>query len=95
MPEIHFHICWPDGTSEICYSPSVVVREYFSEGADYALEDFLDRSRIALAVASERVRAKHGRPCRRAIAQLAKIESTGARFAALAGARVTITALEQ
>jgi uncharacterized repeat protein (TIGR04042 family) len=95
MPEMHFRVRWPDGTSETCYSPSLVIRDYFSEGASYALADFVGRSRIALVLASERVRAKYGRPCSRATAQLARIESAAARFAKLPDARVTVDALEQ
>ena len=34
MPEMHFHIRWPDGTSETCYSPSLVIKDYFTVGDD-------------------------------------------------------------
>lgn len=95
MPEMHFRIRWPDGTSETCYSPSLVIKDYFAKGASYPLADFLARSRTALAIASERVRAKYGYPCSRAIAQLARIESIATGFAELPDARVTIDALEQ
>jgi uncharacterized repeat protein (TIGR04042 family) len=95
MPEMRFRIRWPDGTSESCYSPSLVIKDYFAEGATYPLPDFLARSRTALAIASERVRAKYGYPCRRALAQLARIESAAGNFAGLPDARVTIDAMEQ
>ena len=55
MPEMHFRIRWPDGTSETCYSPSLVIKDYFAVGATYPLADFLERSRTALNIASERV----------------------------------------
>ena len=74
MPEMRFRIRWPDGRLETCYSPSLVVKDYLVEGASYRLADFLDRSRAALLAASERVRAKYGRPCPRALGELARLE---------------------
>jgi uncharacterized repeat protein (TIGR04042 family) len=94
MPEIYFRIRWPDGSSETCYSPSLVIRDYFSAGTTYALADFIERSRTALGIASERVRAKYGHPCAGAMAQLERIESAGRRFSSLAQARVTVDGLE-
>ena len=41
MPEMRFVIRWPDGRRESCYSPSLVVHDYFREGESYALDDFL------------------------------------------------------
>ena len=32
MPEMWFVVRWPDGSSETCYSPSLVIKEHFSEG---------------------------------------------------------------
>ena len=32
MPEMRFHIRWPDGTLESCYSPSLVIKELFGAG---------------------------------------------------------------
>lgn len=75
MPEIHFVVRWPDDSVTACYSPSFVVREYFVVGRRYAIGEFLDRSREALGVASQRVRARHGFSCTRAAAQLASIEA--------------------
>ncbi|WP_442579860.1 MSMEG_0570 family nitrogen starvation response protein [Mesorhizobium sp. ASY16-5R] len=88
MPEMRFVIVWPDGQRESCYSPSLVVRDYFSEGETYPLGDFMERSRAALGTASERVRAKYGRPCSLALGQLARLESTAARFGGDPDARV-------
>ena len=76
MPEMRFRIRWPDGSLESCYSPSLVIKDYFTVGATYPLADFLARSRGALAAASERVRAKYGTPCRRAIAQLGLVSQS-------------------
>ena len=95
MPEMHFCIRWPDGTPETCYSPSLVIKDYFSVGADYALPDFLERSRTALAIASERVKAKYGMPCRRALAQLARIETAAGAFTDVPDARVAVDAFDE
>jgi uncharacterized repeat protein (TIGR04042 family) len=91
---MHFHIRWPDGTAETCYSPSLVIKDYFAVGAIYPLGDFLERSRTALGIASERVRAKYGMPCRRALAQLARIETAAGAFTDIPDARVAVEAFE-
>jgi uncharacterized repeat protein (TIGR04042 family) len=80
MPEIRFKIQWPDGSEEICYSPSTVIKKYLELDRDYDLLDFVDRARTALNIASDRVRAKYGRPCGLAIGQLAEIEFKAAQF---------------
>lgn len=80
MPEIRFQIQWPDGTQETCYSPSLVVKQYFTPGCDYSLEDFVARSRTSLTLASDRVQAKYGFPCGLALGQLQDIEARAAQF---------------
>jgi len=82
MPEMHFSIRWPDGREMRCYSPSLVIREHLQPGAHYALPDFVTRSRAALQIASERVRAKYGHACSLALGQLATIETTAEGFGA-------------
>jgi uncharacterized repeat protein (TIGR04042 family) len=94
MPEMRFKIWWPDGIAELCYSPSSVIKDFFVVGETYPLEDFIERSRIALRIASDRVQAKYGAPCSRALGQIARIETTGAKFAATPNARVSIGAFE-
>ena len=94
MPEMRFRITWPDGSTESCYSPSLVINDYFAVGETYALADFLTRSRTALTIASERVRAKYGYPCSRALGQLARIETTSKQFVSVAGAHVGVIAFE-
>jgi uncharacterized repeat protein (TIGR04042 family) len=94
MPEMYFRIHWPNGAVETCYSPSLVIRDYFSAGERYALADFLERSRTALTLASDRVQAKYGRACSRAKAQLARIETVARTFADMPGACVSIDMLE-
>lgn len=76
MPEINFKIQWPDGKQETCYSPSLIVKDYFDVGEAYPVADFLEKSREALKIASDRVQEKYGFPCGRALGQLRQIEST-------------------
>jgi len=85
---MQFVVRWPDDTVMACYSPSVIVRDYFVVGEAYAVSDFVERSTTALGIASERVREKFGFPCENALAQLSRIVSTAERFAS--DARVTI-----
>lgn len=95
MPEMHFRIRWPSGTQENCYSPSLVIKDFFAPGESYPLADFLARSREALTIASDRVRARYGWPCSLALGQLRSIEAAGHAFASDDDARVTILAFEE
>jgi uncharacterized repeat protein (TIGR04042 family) len=90
MPVLHFRIEWPDGSESNCYSPSTVIREYFTPGARYALGDFVEIARAALSAASERVREKYGFACSSALDQLAQIERDAARFHDRPDASVTL-----
>ncbi|MBS7541526.1 MSMEG_0570 family nitrogen starvation response protein [Ancylobacter oerskovii] len=81
MPEMRFRITWPDGTTEECYSPSLVIRDHFEEGEVYPLAEFMARARTSLTLASERVAARYGHPCSLALGQLARLESRAALFA--------------
>lgn len=92
MPEMHFDVVWPDGRKERCYSPSLVIRDFFAEGETYALPDFLARSREALTIASDRVEAKYGFACSLAMGELQRIEERAASFAADPQAQVICTA---
>jgi uncharacterized repeat protein (TIGR04042 family) len=94
MPVMHFRVRWPDASETRCYSPSSVVQEFFAPGERYALEDFLRRSREALGIASERVRAKYGFACSQAMDQLAEIERIATRFTGAADAEVTVVAFD-
>ncbi|MBD1911889.1 MULTISPECIES: MSMEG_0570 family nitrogen starvation response protein [unclassified Leptolyngbya] len=90
MPEMHFQIQWPDGTQETCYSPSLVIKDYFEPGTLYDLVDFVERSRTALNIASDRVRAKYGSPCGLALGQLRQIETRAAKYQALESPKVNV-----
>lgn len=83
MPQIHFQIQWPDGYQETCYSPSLIVKDYFTPGHHYSLHDFVERARTALKIASDRVEAKYGMPCGMALRQLSQIETTALRYTEL------------
>jgi len=94
MPVMHFHVRWPDASETRCYSPSLVVRDYLEPGRRYPLDDFLQRTREALGIASERVRAKYGFACSQAMDQLAEIEGIAAHFSTTADAQVTVVAFD-
>lgn len=93
MPAMHFHLRWPDASETRCYSPSLVVKDYFDPGTSYALADFMARSREALNIASDRVREKFGFACSMAMDQLAQIEAAAERFEP--GSRVEVLRFEE
>lgn len=93
MPETYFHVRWPDGATQRCYSPSTVVGDYFTAGGEYELADFVERSRTALGIAGERVKDKFGFYCTGASDQLAQIERTAAEYTSVTGASVTVESL--
>jgi uncharacterized repeat protein (TIGR04042 family) len=95
MPEMRMSIRWPDGAQESCYSPSLVLKEYFQVGRSYPLADFRARSRAALTIASDRVREKFGFACSRAADQLARIEERCLAFAGLPDPQVHIEAFDE
>jgi uncharacterized repeat protein (TIGR04042 family) len=80
MPELHFHVRWPDGTEETYYSPSTVLSQYLEPGHSYALCEFVDRCGTALTEASERVAQKYGYSCSRAMDELKAIEGKARQF---------------
>lgn len=90
MPEIRFCIEWPDGAQELCYSPSLVVKDYFVPNQIYELQDFLQRSTEALQIASDRVHAKYGMPCSIAMGQIEKIQATAKRYQNFPEAKVKL-----
>lgn len=90
MPEIRFQVEWPDGLQSTCYSPSLVVLEYFEAGKKYLLDDFVDRSRTSLQIASDRVYAKYGMHCSRAQAQIQQIEQMSKKYYHLSEPKVRL-----
>ncbi|XXX76852.1 MSMEG_0570 family nitrogen starvation response protein [Sorangium sp. So ce134] len=90
MPEMRFVIEWPSGEQQVCYSPSLVVKEHLDVGESYPIDDFVSRCRRALDIASERVFKKYGFPCSLARAEAARIASAAARFHGQSGAKVRV-----
>lgn len=80
MPEMTFRVRWPDGTESECYSPSLVIRDYFIPGQDYLVRDFLEKAERALTQASDRVRARYGFACGRALGQIQILQQTCTAF---------------
>lgn len=74
MPEMRFAVRWPDGQDSEHYSPSLVIGDYLEVGESYPLDDFVERSRAALDIASDRVEARYGHPCSRARRSIAQID---------------------
>ncbi|HUH84779.1 MAG TPA: MSMEG_0570 family nitrogen starvation response protein [Stellaceae bacterium] len=95
MPEMRFHLRWPDGSTSACYAPSLVIGEYLLPGRAYPLAEFLQRSRAALQHASERVREKYGFSCSRSLQQLEEIEHRASRFAGVAEAEVAVLGFDR
>jgi uncharacterized repeat protein (TIGR04042 family) len=95
MPEMYFHVRWPDDTQSRCYSPSSTLREFFELDTPYPLNEFLARSRHALEHASERVRQRYGYACSSAASQLATIEHRAASFATTPNAVITVIAFDE
>lgn len=73
-----FHVRWPDGARDRLYSPSLVVRDHLVVGGRYPVADFVERSRTALGIASDRVQARYGFACSRSAASVARIEAAAA-----------------
>lgn len=94
MPEIYFRVTWPDGSRQRCYSPSLVVEDFFQAGQAYPVADFLERSTRALGIASDRVREKHGFACAAAAAQLDEIVIRAGKYGA-EGAEVIVEGFER
>ena len=80
MPEMTVTVRWPDGRTEECYSPSLVMHDHLQAGRSYPVEDFTRRSLHALHLASERVREKFGFACTSAAATAAQISRSAAAF---------------
>lgn len=94
MPEMRFHVRWPDDSRSLCYSPSSTIREAFTVGRRYPLAEFVQRSREALTHASERVAQRYGFGCGQALAQIRLIEEQAQSFAATQDAVVVVEGFE-
>ncbi len=90
MPEMRFQIEWPDGSQAVCYSPSLIVKEYFTPNQSYDLSDFVARSQTALTIASDRVKTKYGFHCGLALGQIQEIEATAEKYEGLPASKVKV-----
>ncbi len=90
MPATHFNVRWPDGSEDSCYSPSSVVHDYFKSGEVLSLTEFVAKSEVALATASDRVEQKFGYACSSAMDQLAAIKAKAAQFEGASDQQVAI-----
>lgn len=91
MPEMTFEVRWPDGSTQRCYSPSLVVHDYLSTGTQYTVGDLVERTGRAMGEASDRVRAKFGFACTSAAETKARIAGAAANFPS--DALIEITAM--
>jgi len=82
MPAMNFIVCWPDGSKDICYSPSTAISNHLQTGHDYRVEEFVLLATRALDEASERVKAKFGYYCSSAMDQSAAITLKARQFSA-------------
>ncbi|MDT7725392.1 MAG: hypothetical protein QOI21_1968 [Actinomycetota bacterium] len=94
MPETYFRVSWPDGTTQRCYSPSLIVEEFFDAGQAYSVGEFVKRSTTALGIASDRVQEKYGFPCSQAAAQLVEIRTRAGKYGD-SGAEVIVEGFER
>ena len=90
MPEMTFRVRWPDGKESECYSPSLVIQDHFTPGQDYPVREFLQKAETALTQASDRVLARYGFACSRALGQLQAIRQTCTPFLNLPDAQVRV-----
>lgn len=96
MPEVHFHVRWPDGSQRRYYSPSRAVREQLRAGESYPVTEFLTRVATAMRVASARVRAKFGYECSSAADTLNLVQNYAQTLSAdeLERGQVTVESFE-
>ncbi|CAI1808726.1 MSMEG_0570 family protein [Serratia ficaria] len=80
MPAMHFVVRWPDGSEEICYSPSTAIEAYLTVHHPYTVAEFTALALKALNEASERVASKFGYACSSAMDQASMIEQKALRF---------------
>jgi uncharacterized repeat protein (TIGR04042 family) len=80
MPEMSVVVRWPDGREQDCYSPSLVMHDHLVEGGRYTVDDFQGRATRALAIASDRVRAKYGFACTSAAATTEQIARSATAY---------------
>ena len=73
MPVTYVYIEWPDHKTDQVYSPSSIIKKYFSSGEELTIENFLTACTEGLEKASERVQQKFGYACTSAMAETQRI----------------------
>jgi uncharacterized repeat protein (TIGR04042 family) len=68
----------------------LVVKQYFTPREEYELASFVEKSRTALNIASDRLKAAYGFACSRALGQLPQIESKTAEYQQLSEPKVRV-----
>jgi len=91
VPEMTLRVRWPDGRTQDCYSPSLVLDDHLDVGARYTVADFADRSVRGLEEASDRVAAAYGFACTSAAATIDEVRASAASYAG--DAEVTVLAM--
>jgi uncharacterized repeat protein (TIGR04042 family) len=95
MPAMHYRLRWPDASESDCYSPSLVIKDFFALGEALPVPEFLRRIREATEIASQRVEAKYGFRCTQAEGQLQVIEQRAAAFAGQPVALIHMLAFDE
>jgi uncharacterized repeat protein (TIGR04042 family) len=80
MPEMTFTVRWPDGAIQDCYSPSLVMHDFFTDETSYPIDEFMSRAQTALTQAGERVKDRYGRYCTAASAQIEALQRASLRY---------------
>ena len=95
MPEMRFRIRWPERRHRGLLLAVARHQGVISLRAKAMRSPIsCSAAAVALNIASDRVEAKYGYACSRAMAQLARIETVAKSFSAAADARVTVEAFE-
>ncbi len=95
MPAMHYRLRWPDQSELECYSPSLIIKDYFAVGEALPLAEFMRRIREATEIACQRVEAKYGFRCSHAEGQLEIIEARAAQFTSRPDAAIRMLAFDE
>ncbi len=80
MPVTYLTIIWPNNEEDQVYSPSSVIKEFFTKESELKVDDFLITIQNALNESSERVRMKFGFACTSAESELNRIRHLCQQF---------------
>ena len=88
MPEVLLDLEWPDGQRSRLYSPSTVMLQHLPPGTELSVAELRETGLLALAEASERVRARYGFACTRTDEEAARLRALSSRYDNQARVRV-------